>query len=151
LKNIFRHEHTDNNPERNNGYLLVVTPDAEPLVLSNDTIDHQQTQHAQPCVQINEDSFDLNQIQYTSISPDLLPPEGTSLVPYILNYDIRANHDLDGQLTRSSVECGAPQDDSLNIEEIPMSHMVSASSTNSSSHEYTGIDRSTLDDIQYSK
>jgi hypothetical protein len=27
--------------------------------------------------------------------------------------------------------------------------MVSPSSTNSSSHEYTGIDRSMLDDIEY--
>lgn len=94
LKNKFicRHEHTDNNHEKNNGYLVVVNPDLEPVLLPNDSFDHQQTQHAQPCVQINELSFDLNQIQYTSITPitpNVLPPQPTSLGPYIPPYGIR--------------------------------------------------------------
>jgi hypothetical protein len=62
------------------------------------------------------------------------------------------SHELDFQCTRSSIECGVPQGDSLNIEETPMSHVISIaspSSTNSSGHEYTGIDRSLLDDNDY--
>ncbi len=90
-----RHEHQDNNHEKNNGYLVVVNPDSEPVLLPNDSIDnddHQQTQHAQPCVQINHISFDLNQIQYTSLTPmtpNLLPPQQTLLGPYMPHYDIR--------------------------------------------------------------
>ncbi len=60
-----------------------------------------------------------------------------------------SNHDLEAQSTRSSVECGVPQADFSTIQEAPMSHMVSSTSTNSSCHEYTGIDRSMLDDIEY--
>jgi len=91
LKNKFRcrYEHRENDCEKNNGYLVVVTPDSEPILVQNDSIDHQQTQHAQPCVQINEATFDLNQIQYTSstpITPNLLPSQ---LLPYIPNDDIR--------------------------------------------------------------
>jgi hypothetical protein len=89
-----RHQQTDNNREKNIGYLVVVNPDSEPVLLPNDSIDddHQQTQHAQPCVQINHSSFDLNQIQYTSMTsmtPNLSPPSETLLGPYMPHYDIR--------------------------------------------------------------
>lgn len=88
-----RHEHTNHDPEKNQGYLFVVTPDSEPVLLPNESLDHhQQTQHAQPCVQINDISFDLNQIQYssaTAMTPNPSPPGETSLDLYLPSYDIR--------------------------------------------------------------
>jgi len=141
--------------KKNNGYLIVENPDSEPVLLPNDSIDddHQQTQHAQPCVQINHISFDLNQIQYTSITPmtpNLLPPQQTLLVPYNAHYDIRSNNELEAQSTRSSVECGVHPSDVLNLHDTQTSQMISTgSSTNSSTHEYTEIDRSILDDTEY--
>ena len=60
-----------------------------------------------------------------------------------------ANNELEGQLTRSSVECGVPQSDFESIHDIHMSQTSSASSTNSSNYEYAGIDRSTFDDTEY--
>ena len=62
------------------------------------------------------------------------------------------NHELEFQSTRSSVECGAPEEEFLTVENTPISHIVtvaSPSSTNSSVDEYHGIDRSLLDDMQY--
>ncbi len=63
---------------------------------------------------------------------------------------VDSNNEFEVQSTRSSVECGIPQSDFLNIHETRTSQMISTtSSTNSSTHEYTGIDRSTLDDTEY--
>jgi hypothetical protein len=90
-KNKFRCRH-EHHHEKNNGYIVVVSPDTDPAFLPNENLDHQQTQHAQPCVQINEESFDLNQIQFSSIAPltpNSSPPPETSLAPYVLNYNIR--------------------------------------------------------------
>ncbi len=71
---------------------------------------------------------------------------------YKLFVVVGLNNELEFQSTRSSVECGIPQADLVNIQSTQMSHMISIaspSSTNSSSHEYTGIDRTLLDDIEY--
>ncbi len=71
------------------GFLVVVNPDSEPVLISNEILDHQQTQHAEPCVQINDTSFDLNQIQYSSLQPILSPTSETSVDLYLPSSDIR--------------------------------------------------------------
>ncbi len=71
---------------------MVVNPDIEPVLLPTENLDHQQTQHAEPCVQINEISFDLNQIQYSSVTPivpNSSPSQETSLGLYLPSYNIR--------------------------------------------------------------
>lgn len=60
--------------------------------------------------------------------------------------------ELDFQSTRSSVECGVPQEETNTGEANRVSTIVtiaSPCSTNSSMDEYHGIDRSTFDDAQY--
>lgn len=68
---------------------MVVTPESEPVLVPNDTFDHQQTQHAQPCVQINETGFDLNQIQYAlnPLLPMVSPPADSTLGLYLPSYN----------------------------------------------------------------
>lgn len=94
LKNKFicRHECTERNFERNNGFLVFETPDSEPVLVSDDTIDHQQTQHAQPCVQEDDTKFDLNQIQFSSITPSTpnsSPPPETLVGPTLPRFSTR--------------------------------------------------------------
>jgi hypothetical protein len=156
-KNKFkcRSAHTNHDREKNQGYLVVVNPDIEPVLLPTENLDHQQTQHAEPCVQINEISFDLNQIQYSSVTPivpNSSPSQETSLGLYLPSYNIHLRHELDMQSTRSSIECGVPQGDFMNIEDTQVSCVIpvaSPSSTNSSGHKYSGMDRSLLNDNDY--
>ncbi len=56
------------------------------------------------------------------------------------------------QSTRSSIECGVPQGDFVCIEDTKVSFVMpttSPSSTNSSGHKYSGMDRLLLNDNDY--
>jgi hypothetical protein len=68
----------ENNREKNNGYLVVEKFNSELIVVQNENIDQQTTQHAQPCVhgQLNEDNFELNHTQVVPSTPNevRLPP-----------------------------------------------------------------------------
>lgn len=60
------------------------------------------------------------------------------------------NHNLEVQQTRSSTECAAPQGDYADMHlSAQISKVTSPLSTNSSDHEYTGIDRSQFNDEEY--
>ena len=52
-----------NNYEKNHGFLVVEDIDSDLVLLPDDSFDQQATQHAQPCVQVNDLKFDSNQIQ----------------------------------------------------------------------------------------
>ena len=67
---------------------MVMNPESEPVLVPNDTFDHQQTQHAQPCMQINDLGFDLNQIQYSSFASIVSPQADTTLGLYLPSYNI---------------------------------------------------------------
>ena len=87
-----RHAHPDSDREKNQGYLVVDTPDSEPILVPNGSIDHQQTQHDQSCVEISDVGFDLNQTQYSSfaaVSPNSSLPRQTYLGFYQPFYQIR--------------------------------------------------------------
>ncbi|CAF0975201.1 unnamed protein product [Adineta steineri] len=148
-----RHEHIDES-EKYHGYLVVETLNSELIVQPYDNLDQQATQHAEPCVQTNDDNFDLNQIQYASVTPVL--PNPSPLQRPILGLSRLHNHDqsnnqLELQSTRSSVECGVPQSDSFNNHETQMAQELTASlsSTNSSYDKYDNINRSLLSDVEY--
>lgn len=54
------------------------------------------------------------------------------------------------QQTRASTECAAPEGDLIDaVQYKQISKITSPTSTNSSDHEYTGIDRSQLNDNEY--
>jgi len=63
-----RHEYIDDR-EKNNGFLVVESLDSDLVLLPDNSLDQQETRHAEPCVQINEVGFDLHQIQYTAPKP----------------------------------------------------------------------------------
>lgn len=84
-KKKFQHQTIDQNNEKNDGFLMVTNPESEPILLPNETSDHQQTQHAQPCMQINDTNFDLNQIQYSAIISSQVD---TTLGRYLPSYNI---------------------------------------------------------------
>lgn len=78
----------ENENEKNVGYLVISNPELDPVFIS----DHQATRNAQPCVQINNTSFDPEQIQYSSMKSfeaSVSPPEDSSLAPYFLPYNHR--------------------------------------------------------------
>ena len=81
---------------------MVVTPETDPVLMPNEGLDHQQTQHAQPCAQINDIGFDLNQIQYSSIAASMntnsSPPREPSIGFYLPSYNSRKRKN------RSSIE-----------------------------------------------
>ncbi len=79
----------ENNDEKNQGFLFIDQVDSDLVYIPADNIDQQRTRHAEPCEhgQIDEDGVDINQIQLVSttpVTPNLLPPSQSSLIPSIL-------------------------------------------------------------------
>jgi len=95
----YRYEHTkrtENDQEKNRGFILVDQVDGDLVLIPNDNTDQQHTRHAQPCEhgQIDDDTVNIDHIQLestTPVTPHLLPPppppppqSSSSLAPSIL-------------------------------------------------------------------
>ncbi|CAF1460118.1 unnamed protein product [Adineta ricciae] len=140
--------------EKNHGFLVVEDIDSDLVLLPDDSFDQQATQHAQPCVQINDLKFDSNQIQCDAAFTSLYNLSSFAMSQSILGAARILDENTDGldwQATRASDECTAPEADLLNLSHVQLSEAIvtSPSSTNSSHHQYSDIDRSLLNDTEY--
>lgn len=95
-------------------------------------------------------------IDHVCSPQELIDPSDVrcSVTPMRSNQPFEVADLIDMQSTRSSVECDALYGDPLeNRDSLTASSTMSTtspSSTNSSGHEFSGIDRSILDDTEYS-
>ncbi|CAF0863435.1 unnamed protein product [Adineta ricciae] len=140
--------------EKNHGFLVVEDIDSDLVLLSDDSFDQQATQHAQPCVQVNDLKFDSNQIQCDAAFAGLCNLSSFAVSQSMLGAARILDDDTDGfdwQATRASDECTAPEADLLNLSNVQLSEAIvtSPSSTNSSHHQYSDVDRSLLSDTEY--
>ncbi|UJR10181.1 hypothetical protein I4U23_014396 [Adineta vaga] len=147
-----RSVHIDDD-EKNRGYIFVDNIDSELILRTDDSLDQLATRHAQPCVQINDLNFDSNQIQYESamtVSSNIFSAAPSQPFLGLSRILDEKNYGLDLQSTRSGIECAIPRTDLLNLNDFQLSEAITTSpSTNSSHHQYSDVDRSLLNDMEY--
>ncbi|CAF1043708.1 unnamed protein product [Rotaria sordida] len=138
-RNKLTNHNNNNNQEKNKGYIMVEKFNSDFILLPNDIIDQDVTRYIQYPLTISNTNNPLETQQ--SLFHSCTSPINDCLHNTFKNVS-----------TQSNVECNLPVVDLLNIYNIQISETMSTQSscsTNDLNHEYTGINRSLLNDSEY--
>ncbi|CAF3725642.1 unnamed protein product, partial [Rotaria magnacalcarata] len=139
----------ENGQNKNRGYLMVEKSETGLIVLPSDSIDQELTQ----CVHMHELSFCPNRIQCSS-NPSSTPNSLTTQQQFFGICRTSTNDYFNDRFTQPNTERCILTDDLLNIHDTRISETIltqSFQSANDSNDEYTGVDRSTLSNEEYTR